>query len=71
MLTLVSPLMFLSDLFRSSSAARRGQPTATEAEQDDDRARRDFMLEMLDRHPEAFASDHSVRSMLSLYSDRF
>lgn len=71
MLTLASPLIFLSGLFRSSGTARRCQPAATQAEQDDNRARRDFMLEMLDRHPDAFASDHSVQSMLSFYSDRF
>ncbi|MCV2874128.1 hypothetical protein OEZ71_17660 [Defluviimonas sp. WL0050] len=71
MTTLASPLFDFAGWLRFSSTARPATPPATEAEQDADRARRDFVLEMLDRHPEAFASDHSVQSMLSLYRERF
>ncbi len=46
-------------------------PSTTEADEDADRDRREFMLEMLDRHPDAFSSEFDVQSMLSLYRDRF
>lgn len=71
MTTLASPLIPLSGWLRFSVTPHPVPPPATEAEQDADRARRDFMLEMLDLHPEAFASEHSVQSMLSLYRERF
>ena len=71
MTTLASPLFSLFGWLRFSGTARQATPPAAEAEQDADRNRRDFILEMLDLHPEAFASDHSVQSMLSLYRERF
>ena len=48
-------------------------PDTSESEADDEatRSRQQFILEMLDRHPESFANDHSMSSMLSLYRDRF
>ena len=71
MTTLASPLFGLTEWLRFSGTAHPATPPASEAEQDADRARRDFVLEMLDLHPEAFASDHSVQSMMSLYRERF
>jgi hypothetical protein len=36
-----------------------------------DRARRDFMLGMLDDHPDAFCSEADVQCMMHLYPGRF
>lgn len=47
------------------------RPTPSEAEQDEARNRRDFLMDMLDRHPDAFASEHDVQSMMRLYPGHF
>ncbi len=55
---------FLRDLFRRDLA----KPPASPAES---RARLDFAREMLDRNPEAFASEEDVRAMMLLYPRQF
>lgn len=71
MLSFAMPRFHLPDWLALAMASGRTGERSTEADQDADRARRDFMLEMLDRHPESFSSDQSVQSMLSLYRERF
>lgn len=38
---------------------------------DETRARRDFIREMLDRHPGAMTSDTDVQAMMQVYPGRF
>ncbi len=40
-------------------------------EEKDTRARLDFILEMMDAHPDAFASEEAVRSSALYFSGRF
>ena len=40
-------------------------------EAEETRARLDFILEMMDAHPEAFASEEAVRSSALYFSGRF
>lgn len=43
----------------------------SEQDPDDPRARRAFLMEMLDRNPGVFASEHDVQAMMRLNPDRF
>ena len=54
----------LRDLFRSDPAKLPASPAES-------RARLDFAREMLDRNPEAFASEEDVRAMRLLYPRHF
>ena len=54
----------LRDLFRSAPAKPLDSPVES-------RARLDFAREMLDRNPEAFASEEDVRAMMLLYPRQF
>lgn len=49
----------------------RPRPVSPPCGADDTRARLDFVREMLNRHPEAFASEHDVRSMMMLFPQHF
>jgi hypothetical protein len=49
---------------------RRTEPLPAR-EVDDTRARRDFILEMMDTHPDAFASEETVRCCALYFSGRF
>jgi hypothetical protein len=44
---------------------------APDQDPDDARARRAFLMEMLDRNPDAFASEQDVQSMMRLFTDQF
>jgi hypothetical protein len=54
----------LRDFFRPGPAEPPASP-------DETRARLDFAREMLDRNPEAFASEEDVRAMMLLYPRHF
>jgi len=54
--------------FSSHSCDRQESAPRQAPDRDSSRA---FILEMLDRHPEAFASDHDVRSMMLLFPDQY
>ncbi|OYX44497.1 MAG: hypothetical protein B7Z02_05190 [Rhodobacterales bacterium 32-67-9] len=74
MMSITSPRFRLPEWPSLSGLLRRVLPSfppINDADADADRARRDFVLDMLDRHPEAFASEFDVQGMLSLYRDRF
>jgi hypothetical protein len=72
MMSIASPLFQLPDWLKLPSLSRRSAATdPDESAADATRARQDFMMEMLDRHPESFSTDYSLQSMLSLYRDRF
>ena len=45
--------------------------TAPEDLQEDSRAERDFILEMLDRNPDAFQSEMDVQAMAHFYRCKF
>jgi hypothetical protein len=45
--------------------------TPRDASREDSRARRDFILEMLDRNPDAFQSELDVQNMARLYRCKF
>lgn len=66
-----SGLQFGSALLRLFSRLLPHGGPVSDAEQAEARARRDFILEMMERHPSAFASEHDVQSMMRLYPDRF
>lgn len=40
-------------------------------EDEDSRARRDFVLDMMDRHPAAFAGEYDVQEMMRHFPQRF
>ena len=44
---------------------------ATRVTPDETRARRDFIREMLDRHPDALTSETEVQTMMLVYPGRF
>lgn len=48
-------------------------PAAVLVPRDDDEslARREFILEMMSRHPDAFSNDADVYAMRSMFPDRF
>ena len=48
---------------------KKGALPAREVEET--RARRDFIIEMMDAHPEAFASEVAVRNSAPYFSGRF
>ena len=45
--------------------------TPPDDSQEDSRAERDFILEMLDRHPDAFQSELDIQHMAHLYRSKF
>lgn len=49
---------------------RRADPVA-EGAQDDARARRDFVNEMVGRNPDAFSSELDIQHMMHLFPGRF
>lgn len=49
----------------------RTRPVSPPCDTTDTRARLDFVREMLDRHPEAFASEHDLRAMMLLFPQHF
>ncbi|WP_433989345.1 hypothetical protein SuNHUV7_38750 (plasmid) [Pseudoseohaeicola sp. NH-UV-7] len=49
----------------------RNCATSTDDAQKDSRAERDFILEMLDRNPEAFQSEFDIHSLARLYRCKF
>ncbi len=57
--------------FLESLVSSRDCETPNHELHEDSRARRDFMLEMLDRNPEAFQSEFDVQNMARLYRCRF
>jgi hypothetical protein len=57
------PLKRLWDKIRR----RRNQRTSSEALRKDARAQRDFIVEMLDRHPGSFQSEMDVQHLARLY----
>jgi len=64
----LQPLPGLSSLLRRLFGPRpRHEAPAAE----DSFARREFILEMLDRNSSAFASDADLRGLMHLYPDRF
>lgn len=62
---------FGSALLRCFSRLLPGRGPVPDADRDDSRARRDFLMDMLDRNPDAFASEHDVQSMIRLYPGHF
>ena len=49
----------------------RNSATPPEDSQEDSRAERDFILEILDRNPDAFQSELDIHSMARLYRCKF
>ncbi len=57
---------------RISQLARLKHPKADAKEDErENRDRRNFILEMMDAHPEAFQSELDCQSMMIFYSSRF
>lgn len=50
---------------------RSVETPATRVTPDETRARRDFVCEMLDRHPDAMTSETDVQTMMLIYPCRF
>jgi len=48
-----------------------GSTEDTEVRDQESRARRDFILEMMDAHPEAFQHEMDFQTMMSFYPSRF
>ena len=48
-----------------------GPSVETEIDVQDNRARRDFVLEMMDAHPEAFQHEIDCQTMMTYYPSRF
>lgn len=63
------PLTFVADLFRRPvrGLAEWFQP----ADPDEVRQRRDFVRDMIDANPDAFASEYDVQQMMSHFPGHF
>ena len=48
-----------------------GSTKETEVHDQETRARRDFILEMMDAHPEAFQHEMDFQTMMGFYPSRF
>ena len=46
-------------------------PWNTECGEEENRARRDFIMEMMDAHPEAFQHEIDCQTMMRFYPSRF
>jgi hypothetical protein len=57
--------------FCKSLMSRRGVAAPSEDPQEDAGARRDFVLEMMNRNPDAFRSEMDVQHMARLYRSKF
>ena len=49
----------------------RGPSVHAEYDEAENRARRTFILEMMDAHPEAFQHEHDFQHMMVFYPSRF
>ncbi|MCB1359463.1 MAG: hypothetical protein KDK53_24115 [Maritimibacter sp.] len=61
----------ISLLDRMAGLFHRRAAPKTEEEAEDARARRAFVMDKLNDHPDAFASAHDVHAMMSLYPRQF
>ena len=57
--------------FLKALVARRPRETSTDDDWQDSLIRRELLLEMLDRSPEAFHSEMDIQHMAHLYRSRF
>lgn len=46
-------------------------PSNTQCGEEENRARRDFIMEMMDAHPEAFQHEIDCQTMMRFYPSRF
>jgi len=58
-------------LFRFTTSDPRAQSGDAARSTTEDQARRDFVLEMMQEHPEAFQHEQDVQSMMLFYPSRF
>ncbi|MGI9394476.1 MAG: hypothetical protein ACR2OY_07510 [Boseongicola sp.] len=49
----------------------RSRPGSRDKSREDDRSRQNFVLEMLDRNPDAFQSEQDVQNMMYSFPGRF
>ena len=57
--------------FWSTFGIRRQRKRYAMNEQEDSRSRREFVMEMLDRNPDAFSSELDIQHMARLYRSKF
>ncbi len=71
-LTLSRPTIWRSfQDFWKTLVPSKDYATPSDDSQEDSRARRDFVLEMLDRNPDSFQSELDIQNMARLYRCKF